>query len=138
MTDLAGTVSMLYGMLLHQDTPMRDEKSVPPKLPPHTTAVAQTLIYNLHHGWDLQASLGQSAVNPEVRAVITADGCFRVPEVASPAAAHDSEPPGRVPRRHSVLTEGPWSHYGGHWPVGRCGRGHRRNISGSSGGGGLV
>ena len=33
---------MLYGMLLHQDTPMRDEKSVPPKLPPHTTAVAQT------------------------------------------------------------------------------------------------
>ena len=42
VTDLAGTVSMLYGMLLHQDTPMRDEKSVPPKLPPHTTAVAQT------------------------------------------------------------------------------------------------
>ena len=26
-----------------------------------TTAVAQTLIYNLHHGWDLQASLGQSS-----------------------------------------------------------------------------
>ena len=42
VTDLAGTVSMLYGMLLHQDTPMRDEKAVPPKLPPHTTAVAQT------------------------------------------------------------------------------------------------
>ena len=41
MTDLAGTVSMLYGMLLHQDAPMRDEKAVPPKLPPHTTAVAQ-------------------------------------------------------------------------------------------------
>ena len=42
VTDLAGTVSMLYGMLLHQDAPMRDEKTVPPKLPPHTTAVAQT------------------------------------------------------------------------------------------------
>ena len=42
VTDLAGTVSMLYGMLLHQDTPMRDERAVPPKLPPHTTAVAQT------------------------------------------------------------------------------------------------
>ena len=39
ITDLAGTVSMLYGILLHQGVPSRGDGNEPPKLPSHTIQV---------------------------------------------------------------------------------------------------
>ena len=47
MTDLAGTVSMLYGILLHQGMPPRDTPP-PPKLPLHTLQVVETAAKLLH------------------------------------------------------------------------------------------
>ena len=48
VTDLAGTVELLYGMLLHQGTPSRSGNVTPPKLPNLTLNVASAAARLLH------------------------------------------------------------------------------------------
>lgn len=72
VTDLAGTVSLLYGILLHQDSPMRDEKTQPPKLPAHTLAVSKATCQLLfvmvrQHLAMVQDVLGQEGISLEFR-----------------------------------------------------------------------
>lgn len=44
VTELVGAVSIIYGMLLHQDAPPRDETAEPPPLPTATVAVVQATV----------------------------------------------------------------------------------------------
>ena len=48
VTDLVGTIEMLYGMLLHQGTPSRSGNSIPPKLPNSTLKVGSEAAKLLH------------------------------------------------------------------------------------------
>ncbi len=48
VTDLVGTIEMLYGMLLHQGTPSRNGNACPPKLPQLTLKVASEVAKLLH------------------------------------------------------------------------------------------
>jgi len=72
-TELAGTVSMLYGMLLHQGRDS-DRDSTPPPLPQHTLAVAMetcTLLHRLvrdqHRMGQVQTVLGSEGISLEFR-----------------------------------------------------------------------
>jgi len=72
-TELAGTVSMLYGMLLHQGRDS-DRDSIPPALPQHTLAVAMetcTLLHRLvrdqHRMGQVQTVLGSEGISLEFR-----------------------------------------------------------------------
>jgi len=72
-TELAGTVSMLYGMLLHQGRDS-DRDSTPPALPQHTLAVAMetcTLLHRLvrdqHRMGQVQTVLGSEGISLEFR-----------------------------------------------------------------------
>merc|ERR1719309_1957485 len=72
-TELAGTVSMLYGMLLHQGRDS-DRDSSPPSLPEHTLAVARetcTLLHRLvrdkHRMGQVQTVLGSEGISLEFR-----------------------------------------------------------------------
>ena len=60
-TELGGTVSMLYGMLLHQGFSDRDRDSVPAPLPQHTLLVAGRFIYfkneNIFHSYKIFSSV---------------------------------------------------------------------------------
>ncbi len=72
VTDLAGTLSMLYGILLHQDTPLRQEKTPPAKFPAHTVSVARAtcqLLYRMvrQHLSMVQDVLGQEGISLEFR-----------------------------------------------------------------------
>lgn len=72
VTDLAGTVSMLYGILLPQGGPNRDENSNPPKLPAHAIAVATStsqLLFRMirQHLPMVQDVLGQEGISLEFR-----------------------------------------------------------------------
>ncbi|TRY69208.1 hypothetical protein TCAL_14237 [Tigriopus californicus] len=72
VTDLAGTVSMLYGILLPQGGPNRDENSNPPKLPSHAIAVATStsqLLFRMirQHLPMVQDVLGQEGISLEFR-----------------------------------------------------------------------
>ena len=70
-TELAGTVSMLYGMLLHQGRDFdRDRDSPPSPLPPHTLAVAVeacTLLHRLVRDHHVQTVLGREGISLEFR-----------------------------------------------------------------------
>ena len=48
VTDLVGTIEMLYGMLLHQGTPSRSGNAPPPKLPNLTLKVVKQVATLLH------------------------------------------------------------------------------------------
>ena len=48
VTDLVGTIELLYGMLLHQGTPSRSGNVVPPKLPMLTLKVVKEVATLLH------------------------------------------------------------------------------------------
>jgi len=72
-TELAGTVSMLYGMLLHQGRDS-DRDSTPSQLPQHTLAVAMetcTLLHRLvrdqHRMGQVQTVLGSEGISLEFR-----------------------------------------------------------------------
>jgi len=72
-TELAGTVSMLYGMLLHQGRDS-DRDSIPSPLPQHTLAVAMetcTLLHRLvrdqHRMGQVQTVLGSEGISLEFR-----------------------------------------------------------------------
>jgi len=72
-TELAGTVSMLYGMLLHQGRDS-DRDSTPAPLPQHTLAVAMetcTLLHRLvrdeHRMGQVQTVLGSEGISLEFR-----------------------------------------------------------------------
>ena len=72
VTDLAGTVSMLYGILLHQGVPPRGEGIEPPKLPGHTIQVViatAQLLYRMvrQHLTMVQDVLGQEGISLEFR-----------------------------------------------------------------------
>ena len=77
MTDLAGTVSMLYGILLHQGMPPREKfgdpgGTPPPRLPAHTVAVVETAARFLHRMIRqslaaVQEVLGQEGISLEFR-----------------------------------------------------------------------
>jgi len=72
-TELAGTVSMLYGMLLHQGRDS-DRDSSPPSLPEHTLAVAREtctllgrLVRDKHRMGQVQTVLGSEGISLEFR-----------------------------------------------------------------------
>ncbi len=71
-TDLAGLVSMLYGILLHQGAPSRCDERSPPELPSHTLAVATAAarllarLASLHLRM-FQEVLGQEGISLEFR-----------------------------------------------------------------------
>lgn len=74
VTDLAGTVSMLYGILLHQGVPSRGDENCqsPPKLPAHTIQVViatSQLLYRMvkQHLTMVQDVLGQEGISLEFR-----------------------------------------------------------------------
>ena len=72
VTDLAGLVSMLYGVLLHQGAPSRGDGTVPPRLPPHVMSVATAasrLLLHLvrQHLAMVQEVLGQEGISLEFR-----------------------------------------------------------------------
>ena len=80
MTDLAGTISMLYGILLHQGAPPRalggskeeTREAVPPKLSSHTLNVVAATAKLLHrmvrqHLTTVQEVLGQEGISLEFR-----------------------------------------------------------------------
>ena len=81
ITDLAGTISMLYGILLHQGAPPRvtggcskekDNEAVPPKLSSHTLNVVAATARLLHrmvrqHLTAVQEVLGQEGISLEFR-----------------------------------------------------------------------
>lgn len=72
VTDLAGTISMLYGILLHQGAPTRDVEEAPPKLPVHTLGVVAGAAKLLHriirqHLTTVQEILGQEGISLEFR-----------------------------------------------------------------------
>lgn len=81
MTDLAGTISMLYGILLHQGAPPRvtggcskekDNEAVPLKLSSHTLNVVAATARLLHrmvrqHLTAVQEVLGQEGISLEFR-----------------------------------------------------------------------
>ena len=48
VTDLVGTIELLYGMLLHQGTPSRNGNTGPPKLPMLTLKVVKEVATLLH------------------------------------------------------------------------------------------
>ena len=48
VTDLVGTIELLYGMLLHQGTPSRNGNTGPPKLPLLTLKVVKEVATLLH------------------------------------------------------------------------------------------
>jgi hypothetical protein len=71
-TELAGTVSMLYGMLLHQGRDTAREGPLPPPLPAHTLAVATETFRLLHRLVQqqlpmVQAVLGSEGISLEFR-----------------------------------------------------------------------
>ena len=72
-TEMAGTVSMLYGLLLHQGRD-RDRDTTPPPLPPHTLAVAMEacrllhrLVRDHHRMGQVQTVLGSEGISLEFR-----------------------------------------------------------------------
>ena len=70
-TELGGTVSMLYGMLLHQGRDCdRDRDTAPASLPAHTLAVsieACTLLHRLVRDHQVQPVLGSEGISLEFR-----------------------------------------------------------------------
>ena len=72
MTELAGTVSMLYGIILPQGGPTRCEGTPPPRLSPHAVDVAMAtskLLYRMmrQHMTMVQDVLGQEGISLEFR-----------------------------------------------------------------------
>ena len=76
VTDLVGTIEMLYGMLLHQGTPSRSGNALPPKLPNLTLKVASEVTKLLHriirqHLNMVQDVLSQEGISLEFRHIIS-------------------------------------------------------------------
>lgn len=76
VTDLAGSVELLYGMLLHQGTPSRSGNGAPPKLPSSTLKVVSSASRLLHriirqHLRMVQDVLSQEGISLEFRHIIS-------------------------------------------------------------------
>ena len=76
VTDLVGTIEMLYGMLLHQGTPSRSGNCPPPKLPNLTLKVVKEVATLLHriirqHLLMVQDVLSQEGISLEFRHIVS-------------------------------------------------------------------
>ena len=76
VTDLVGTIELLYGMLLHQGTPSRSGNTAPPKLPLLTLKVVKEVATLLHriirqHLSMVQDVLSQEGISLEFRHIIS-------------------------------------------------------------------
>lgn len=68
MTEIVGTVSMLYGVLLHSGAASPEHGVLPPQLPKLTTEVAMAVLQMLNHVAILDLNLFQ--VNIKSRPIV--------------------------------------------------------------------